>query len=166
MGPKELSPPHLHMFLEEHGIDAEFVAPGVSMATVSLAAQAIGVSEDHILKTLVFVGDTGQFVVVIANGTCRVDRDRLAEVARMQKPRPASPSDVIRVTGFAVGGVAPVGLPASIPVIVDAGTAALGVVYAGGGNEHLLLRIRVSDVIECNNALVADVVETRNCTSR
>ena len=80
MDPAELAPPHLRKFLEEHAIDADFVAPGVSMPTVPLAAQAIGVSEDHILKTLVFVGDMGKFVVVIASGTRRVDLDRLAEV--------------------------------------------------------------------------------------
>ena len=84
----------------------------------------------------------------------------------MQKPRPAPPSEVIAVTGYPAGGVAPVGLPVTIPVIVDAATAALGVVYGGGGNEHLLLRIGVSDVIECNNAIVANVVKTPNHTSR
>ena len=77
----------------------------------------------------------------------------------MRKPRPAAPDDVKTVTGYPAGGVAPVGLPASVPVIVDTATAALDVVYGGGGRDHLLLRIRVSDVIRCNNALVADITE-------
>jgi Cys-tRNA(Pro) deacylase len=159
MDPAELAPPHLRAFLEEHGIEASFLAPGLSMPTVPLAAQIIGVPEDHILKTLVFVGNPGELVVAIANGTDRIDRKLLAKTALMRKPRPASPSDVIALTGYPAGGVAPVGLPASIPVIVDAATAALDVAYGGGGDEHLLLRIRVSDVIRCNNALVADITE-------
>jgi Cys-tRNA(Pro) deacylase len=126
---------------------------------VPLAAQAIGVPEDHILKTLVFVGDRGEFVVAIANGTHRIDRGRLGDAAAMRKPRPAAPDDVLTVTGYPAGGVAPVGLPTSVPVIVDTATAALDVVYGGGGQDHLLLRIRVSDVIRCNNALVADITE-------
>jgi Cys-tRNA(Pro) deacylase len=159
MGPDELAPPHLRAFLEEHGIDARFVAPGSPMPTVPLAAQAIGVPEDHILKTLVFVGDSGDFVVAIANGTNRIDRKLLANTALMRKPRPATPGDVFVLTGYPAGGVAPVGLPPSVPVIVDAATAALDIGYGGGGDEHLLLRIRVSDVIRCNNALVADITE-------
>ena len=74
MDPAELAPPHLRAFLKDHEIDAVFFAPGVPMPTVKLAAQAIGVPEDHILKTLVFVDETGEFVVAIANGTRRIDR--------------------------------------------------------------------------------------------
>jgi Cys-tRNA(Pro) deacylase len=159
MDPDELAPPHLRAFLERHGIDASFVAPGMPMPTVPLAAQAIGVPEDHILKTLIFVGDPGEFVVAIANGTHRIDRRLLANTALMRKPRPASASDVIALTGYPAGGVAPVGLPSSMPVIVDAATAALDIAYGGGGDEHLLLRIRVADVIRCNNAIVADITE-------
>jgi prolyl-tRNA editing enzyme YbaK/EbsC (Cys-tRNA(Pro) deacylase) len=63
------------------------------------------------------------------------------------------------VTGYPAGGVAPLGLPGSIPVIVDAATAALTIAYGGGGNEHLLLRVQVSDVIRCNSAVVAEIAE-------
>src|SRR5688500_24373 len=154
MDPAKLAPQHLRVFLEQHGIDATFIAPGVPMPTVPLAARAIGVAEDHILKTLLFVGRTGDFVVAIVNGTRRIDHDRLARAAGMRKPRPADPADVIAVTGYPAGGVAPLGLPASVPVIVDAATAALNVAYGGGGKEHILLRVRVSDIIRCNNALI------------
>jgi Cys-tRNA(Pro) deacylase len=152
-------PEHLLAFLIKHGLDFEFVAPGSPMPTVPLAAQAIGVPEDHILKTLVFVGDSGEFIVAIANGTRRIDRDRLARAAKMRRPRPAKPADVMAVTGYPAGGVAPLGLPVSVLVIVDAAAAALNVAYGGGGQEHLLLRIQVSDVIRCNDALVADITE-------
>ena len=70
------------------------------------------------------------------------------------------------MTGYPAGGVAPLGLPESVPVIVDAATAALTVAYGGGGQEHLLLRVRISDVIRCNNALVADVTERPEHTAR
>jgi prolyl-tRNA editing enzyme YbaK/EbsC (Cys-tRNA(Pro) deacylase) len=63
------------------------------------------------------------------------------------------------VTGYPAGGVAPLGLPSSLPVVVDAATAALTTAFGGGGLEHLLLRVQISDVIRCNNALVADITE-------
>ncbi len=159
MDPAELAPSQLRAYLLENGIDATFVAPGVPMPTVSLAAQAIGEPEDSILKTLVFVDESGKFLVVIANGTRRIDRDRLARAAMIQKPRPAKPADVLAVTGYPAGGVAPFGFPAPIRVIVDSATAELNVAYGGGGQEHVLLRVRVSDVIRCNNAVVADITE-------
>jgi Cys-tRNA(Pro) deacylase len=129
------------------------------MPTVSLAARAAGVPENQILKTLLFVDDNGRFVIAIANGTRRVDRKRLTHAAAMQKSRPANPADVLTVTGYPAGGVAPLGLPAGVPVIIDAATATLTVAYGGGGRENLLLRVQVSDVIRCNNALIADITE-------
>jgi prolyl-tRNA editing enzyme YbaK/EbsC (Cys-tRNA(Pro) deacylase) len=159
-------PGHLLDFISTRCLEVDFVAPGASMPSVPLAAQAIGVPEDQILKTLLFAGDDGDFVVVIANGTRRIDHNRLARVAAMRNPRPAKPVDVVAVTGFPAGGVAPIGLPESIPVIVDAATAALSFAYGGGGQEHLLLRVRISDVIRCNNALVADIAERPEETAR
>jgi prolyl-tRNA editing enzyme YbaK/EbsC (Cys-tRNA(Pro) deacylase) len=152
-------PARLLRFLELHDVVFEFVAPGVSMPTVVTAAAALGVAPELILKTLLFTADDGGHAIAIANGTHRVDSARLAEAAAMRKLRPANPADVIAVTGFPAGGVAPLGLPPSIPVIVDAATAELPVAYGGGGLEHVLLRVCISDVIRCNNALVADIAE-------
>ena len=152
-------PEHLLEFLRNDCLEINFVAPGVPMPSVPLAAQAIGVPEDQILKTLLFAGDAGDYVLVIANGTRRIDRSRLAHAAAIRQPRPANPDDVIAVTGYPAGGVAPLGLPASVRVVIDAATAALSFAYGGGGREHLLLRVQISDVIRCNNALVADIAE-------
>jgi prolyl-tRNA editing enzyme YbaK/EbsC (Cys-tRNA(Pro) deacylase) len=157
--PPDGVPEHLLEFLRNHGLEINFMAPGVPMPTVPLAARAIGVAEDQILKTLLFAGDDGNFVVVIANGTRRIAPGRLAVAAAMRKPRPANPDDVIAVTGYPAGGVAPFGLPPTVPVIVDSATSALPFAYGGGGQEHLLLRVRISDVIRCNKALVADITE-------
>jgi len=159
-------PEHLLDFLRNHGLEIDFVAPGVPMPSVPLAARAIGVPEDQILKTLLFVGDAGDYVVVIANGTRRIDRSRLAHAAGIRKPRPANPDDIVGVTGYPAGGVASLGLPSSVRVIVDAATAALSFAYGGGGQPHLLLRVQISDVIRCNNALVADITQCPEHASR
>jgi Cys-tRNA(Pro)/Cys-tRNA(Cys) deacylase len=152
-------PGHLLNFLKTHNIDLDFLAPGVPMSTVPTAAAAIGVPEEQILKTLLFAGDDGTYVVAIANGTRRIERKRLVAAASVPTLRPANPADVLAVTGYPAGGVAPLGLPAAVPVIVDAATAELSFAYGGGGQESLLLRVQISDVIRYNNALVADITE-------
>ena len=156
--PTTLAPPHLLAFLKRHGLEAEFVAPGVPMPTVATAAAAIGVPEEHILKTLLFAAD-GAYVVAIANGTGRVDRALLAEASGVAKPRAASPDLVEEITGYPAGGVSPLGLPESLPVIVDVGVAKIPVAYGGGGREDVLLRLATADVIRLNNALVRRIVD-------
>ena len=153
------APPHLLSFLTEHNIEADFVAPGVPMPTVVAAALAIGVPEDQILKTLLFVDKAGRYVVAIANGTGKVSRARLADASGLGSPRPASPESVLAVTGYPAGGVAPIGLPDDLQVIVDRGVAELPMVFAGGGRENLLLRLDPADIIRLNRATVARIVD-------
>lgn len=153
-----LAPPHLIAFLRRHGVDVEFIAPGVPMPTVVSAAAALGVPEEQILKTLLFAAD-GHFVVAIANGIRRVDRSLLAEASGLIRPRAASPDAVAEITGYPAGGVAPLGLPDGLPVIVDVGVARIPTAYGGGGREDLLLRLATADVIRLNNALVRRIVE-------
>jgi prolyl-tRNA editing enzyme YbaK/EbsC (Cys-tRNA(Pro) deacylase) len=156
--PASLAPPHLLEFLRRHGVDVEFVAPGVPMPTVASAAAAVGVPEEQILKTLLFAaGD--QYVVAIASGTGRVSRSLLAEVSGLVRPRAANPDLVAEITGFPAGGVAAIALPEELPVIVDVSVARVPAAYGGGGREDLLLRIATADVIRLNNALVRRIVE-------
>jgi Cys-tRNA(Pro) deacylase len=157
--PPDGAPPHLVAFLELHLNEYEFLAPGVPMPTVPLAATAIGVPAEQILKTLVFVGDDGRHVVAIASGTRRVNRALLAAACGISRPRAAGPEDVERVTGFPAGGVAPLGLPSHLPVVVDIAVATLPYAYGGGGQEHLLLRLRPADIIRLNDATIAPIVD-------
>jgi Cys-tRNA(Pro)/Cys-tRNA(Cys) deacylase len=153
------APTHLIEFLRHYPIDVQFVSPGVPTPTVSAAADALGVAPTSILKTLLFAGDDDAFVIAIANGKKRVSVNRLAEVAGITAPRPATPELVHSLTGYSPGGVAPVGLPAGVPVIVDEAVASLDMAYAGGGRDDLLLRIKPADIIRLNSAVVARIVE-------
>jgi Cys-tRNA(Pro)/Cys-tRNA(Cys) deacylase len=157
--PADLAPAHLRQFLERHAVEAEFVAPGVPMPTVARAAAAINVPEAFILKTLLFAGEDGKFVVAIANGTLRVSKQLLAAASGIPRPRAAHPDEVVRITGYEAGGVSPLALPTGLTVIIDEQTAALPYAFGGGGVEELLLRVRPSDIILLQGASVANIVD-------
>lgn len=154
----ETAPPHLLAFLAEHGVDHDIVAPGVPMPTVPAAAAAIGVGVEQILKTLLFDDRGGGFVVAIASGTGRVDRARLAAAAGAAKLRVADAPDVLRVTGYPAGGVAPLALPHHLSVVVDSAVMDLTIAWGGAGREELLMRVSPADVVRLNNATVAEIV--------
>jgi Cys-tRNA(Pro)/Cys-tRNA(Cys) deacylase len=153
------APAYLLTFLEKHSVNFEFLSPGVPTPTVRAAAAAIGVSPDLILKTLLFAGEDGSYVIAIANGTRRVDPQLLSAVSGIERLRPAKTDVVLNVTGFPAGGVAPLGLPAGLPVIVDAKVMTLPVAYGGGGLEDLLLRLRPADIVRLNSAQTARIVD-------
>jgi Cys-tRNA(Pro) deacylase len=128
------------------------------MPTVPAAAAAIGVDVAQVLKTLLFEDRKGGFVVAIACGTGRVDRARLAAATESAKLRVADAPDVLRVTGYPAGAVAPLALPPELPVVVDAAVMELPVAWGGAGREELLLRISPADIVRLNNATIAEIV--------
>ncbi|HEY8448288.1 MAG TPA: YbaK/EbsC family protein [Thermomicrobiales bacterium] len=151
-------PERLLQWLREHGVDAELLRPGVPMPTVPLAAAAIGVPEEQIIKSLLFADGNGSSVLAIACGMSKVDRQRLAAASGLTRPRLADPATVLAVTGFPAGGVAPVGHRTPVRVIVDRRVAEQNVVYGGGGAEDALLRIAPRDILRLTNGFVADLV--------
>jgi prolyl-tRNA editing enzyme YbaK/EbsC (Cys-tRNA(Pro) deacylase) len=148
----------LRDFLTARGIDFEMVVPGVPMPTVPLAAAAIGVREDQIIKSLLFCDARGQAVLAIASGTARVDRARLASATGLDRPMLADPATVLAVTGFPAGGVAPVGHRTPVRVVIDRRAAALNTVFGGAGSEEALLRIAPADIVRLTQARIVDIV--------
>lgn len=146
-------------YLRRHECVAEIVSPGVPMPTVPLAAAAIGVEPEQILKSLVFVDGSGRAVVAIASGTGKINRARLAATANTGHLKLADAKTVRAVTGFPVGGVAPVGHATHVQVIVDQAVMALSDSYGGGGADNVLLRIAPADILRLTDGVVADIAD-------
>jgi len=146
-------------YVRKHGISARLIAPQTQMPTVPLAAAALGVGEEKIVKTIVFEGKKGggQVALAIVTGEARVDRARVAAVLNLPTLKLASPETVLRTTGFAVGGVPPVAHLSAVPVVVDRRVLDHDLVYGGGGDEDHMLEIAPGDIVRLTNAVVADV---------
>ena len=155
--PTEPVPAHLLRFIADNQVEAEVLVPGVLMSTVPLAAAAIGVREEKILKSLVFAAPDGQLVLAIAAGPARIDRRKLADAVGLPKLKLADPAVVLESTGYPAGGVAPIGHRTPLAVYLDASAAALDVAYGGAGTEHSLLRITPAEIVRLTGATVAQI---------
>jgi Cys-tRNA(Pro) deacylase len=147
----------LEAILHEAGIDGEVVRLPVGTPTVERAAEALGVTADRIIKSLLFRAKDGECVLVIAAGTARVDAKKLAAVTGKDRWRLAPPDVVQAVTGYPAGGTPPVGHATKLRVLLDAKAAALDVVYGGGGALDAMLRIRIADIRHLTDAEIHDL---------
>ncbi len=154
-----LSEHDLAAFLRDHELAAELVHPGVPTPTVPDAARALGVRPDAIVKSLVFeadLPDTGrQPVLVIAAGEARVRMRALARALGIDRRavRLASPERTRAITGYAVGSMPPFGHRAPLPTLVDSlSVPESGVVYGGGGEHDVLLRVPVDALLSVTRA--------------
>jgi prolyl-tRNA editing enzyme YbaK/EbsC (Cys-tRNA(Pro) deacylase) len=84
--------------------------------------------------------ESGRAVLVIAAGDRRVDEARIAAALGEPIGR-AAPEFVREASGFAIGGVAPVGHPAPLATFVDASLRRFETVWAAGGTPHCVFPI-------------------------
>ena len=149
----------LTAYLRAHDVDAALVYPGRETPTVPAAAAALGVTEGQIVKSLLFQGKDGDTVLVIARGTAKIDRRRLAVASGLRKPQLAPPDVALRVTGYPPGGTPPVGHVMPVRVLLDVGVLEEPVVYGGGGRVDAMLRIKPADIQRLTRAEVAELCQ-------
>ena len=123
--------------------------------TSAEAARAVGCRVDQIAKSLVFRGAESQrAVLVIASGANRVDERKVAGL--IAEPVGRADADFVRArTGFAIGGVAPIGLPAPIPMVLDVSLKRFPAVYAAAGHPHCVFATSVEELKRLTGCLVS-----------
>jgi Cys-tRNA(Pro) deacylase len=143
--------------LEHHGIQATLIEPKIPTPTVLDAAKALGVEPSDIIKSVAFESKDRTVVLVIAPGDRRIDTNKVAQLAGLERLKMASPARVLEVTGYPAGGVPPVGHHEGLRVIMDASLLEREVLIGGGGSERLLLRIAPAEVVRTTGATVGDI---------
>ena len=105
------------------------------------AARAVGCEVGQIAKSLVFKGaTTRQAVLVITSGSNRVDEKKLSE--RIGEPVLKADADFVRQqTGFAIGGVPPVGHAQPIAVFIDEDLLTYSEIWAAAGTPQAVFRL-------------------------
>lgn len=123
----------------------EIVATHGYARTAAEAAEGLGVPVSSIVKSLVCVAD-GSPVVALVPGDRDLSFAKLATLAGADDVRLASRRLVEKASGYPVGGVAPVGLPANLRVFGDSAILSADVVFCGAGSDRHMLRVAGRDL--------------------
>jgi prolyl-tRNA editing enzyme YbaK/EbsC (Cys-tRNA(Pro) deacylase) len=154
-------------YLLEHQVAAKVVNLPDHVPTVEDAARAVGTTVERIVKSVLFLADEAP-VLVIANGTARVDYKRVADYLGLSRKRLklADAETVLAITGFAVGTVPPFGHKARLRTLIEAGVLKQPEVYAGGGAIDTLLRVAPAEIVRATNAEMVNVALSNNSDSQ
>jgi prolyl-tRNA editing enzyme YbaK/EbsC (Cys-tRNA(Pro) deacylase) len=126
-------------------------------ATAVDAANALGVRVGEIVKSLVFMAGENA-VIVLTSGPNRVDTHKLAALTG-QKIMRANADQVRRATGFAIGGVPPVGHPERLLTYCDPDLLQYDEVWAAAGTPSSVFAINPKDLVRITAAEITDVTE-------
>ncbi|MGA1145902.1 MAG: YbaK/EbsC family protein [Candidatus Nanopelagicales bacterium] len=127
-----------------------------SARTAKEAADALGIEVGQIASSLIFLAE-GEPVLVVASGGHRVDTDKLSGVLGGATITKANADDVRNATGFAIGGVAPVGHPEPLRTIVDIALSQYDVVWAAGGHPHCVFPTNYDELLRITGGEAADI---------
>jgi prolyl-tRNA editing enzyme YbaK/EbsC (Cys-tRNA(Pro) deacylase) len=136
------------------GLPADIHRLADSTRTAPEAAAAVGCELGAIVKSLVMRGtSSGEPVLALVSGSNRADEGRLEAAFGEPMERPDA-AFVREVTGYAIGGIPPVGHPAPLRTLLDEDLLRHEVVWAAAGNPHAVFPIAPAELARATGASV------------
>jgi len=128
-----------------------------STRTAQEAAERAGCELGQIVKSLIFKGnDSGKPILVLTSGANRVDEKRIREYAGESISR-ANADFVRAATGFAIGGVPPVGHPQAMETYIDEDFLQYQTIWSAAGTPNAIFELKTEDLLTMTNGKVVQV---------
>ena len=157
MANSKRGPVRVQEALTKLGLDVKVEELPDSTRTAEEAAQAVGCQVGQIAKSLVFQGElTGAPYLVITSGVNRVDEAKIAHMVE-EEVGLASPDFVRDQTGYAIGGVPPLGHPKPIRTFIDEDLLKYEKIWAAAGAPRAVFPVDPNRLLEVSQAKVTAV---------
>tara|TARA_R110002124_G_scaffold47362_1_gene141082 strand:+ start:13642 stop:14109 length:468 start_codon:yes stop_codon:yes gene_type:complete len=144
--------------LADAGIEVEIVELGTAR-TAQEAAEGVGCHLDQIAKSIIFAGETsGEALLFLTAGGNMVDQAKASALAG--EPLCKADAALIRAqTGFAIGGVAPLGHLNPIRAWTDPKLLTFERIWAAAGTPHHVFALNPVDLLRISGSQQADFVQ-------
>jgi Cys-tRNA(Pro) deacylase len=143
--------------LMELGLECTVVEFDESTRTSAEAAQAVGCEVGQIAKSLLFMTRQSRTpVFAIASGSNRVDEKKLAALVG-EKIEKADAVFVREKTGYAIGGVPPVGHAEPLPAFIDEDLLQYAEIWAAAGTPNAVFRLTPEDLLRITGGSVVSI---------
>ena len=147
--------------LDSAGVQTRVVEMPESTRTAADAAKAVGCEIGQIAKSLVFRGlSSGDAILVITSGANRVDEGLVAQAAgeRIEK---ASAGFAKEQSGFAIGGVPPVGHTTRMRTFIDQDLLGYDLIWAAAGTPHAVFQFSAFELPRMTGGTVIAVTQRK-----
>ncbi len=135
------------MFLKANRVDyTEHEYQYVEHGGTEVSAQALGVPEHQVVKTLVMEDEAGKPLIVLMHGDRKVSTKNLARQAGRKRIEPCKPEVAQRHSGYQVGGTSPFGTRKRMPIFVERSILGLPEIYINGGRRGFLVKLKTEDL--------------------
>ena len=123
-----------------------------SARTAQEAADGLGIEVGQIASSLIFKLPDHSPLLIITSGRHRVDVDLVAKNLGIEKLERVDAAYVKEISGFSIGGVAPIGWISPATIIIDQALNDYEVVWAAAGHPHAVYPTSFKELLQCTDA--------------
>jgi prolyl-tRNA editing enzyme YbaK/EbsC (Cys-tRNA(Pro) deacylase) len=144
--------------IKSKGMKGEVKLLSDSARTALDAANALGIEVGQIASSIVFKLPSGEALLVVTSGRHRVDTEKVARDLGVEKLGRADADFVKEISGYSVGGVAPVGwINAPEKILIDQALSDYPEVWAAAGHPHTVFPTNFSELVAATGGIAAIV---------
>jgi len=144
-------------FLHQHNLGIKVIEFQELTRTSQEAADTIGCEVKQIAKTLIFRGKTtGKPICIIASGKNRVDEKKIVQHVGEEIEK-SDAEYVLKHTGFAIGGIPPLGYELDMKPLIDEDLMACQEIWAAAGTPYSVFQLSPNDLLKITQGRVVDI---------
>ncbi|MCR4335510.1 MAG: YbaK/EbsC family protein [archaeon] len=137
----------LQGFIDANKLSAKIIACTGEVHTAVKAAAQLGGDLESAVKSIVLIDSNEEPLLVVLLGKDKVDFQKIKEILKVKDVRLAEPEEVLRITGYEVGGVPPISIY-GIKTFIDESVVEKEVIFCGGGDVNHLMKIKPEEILE------------------
>ncbi|MGI5869220.1 MAG: aminoacyl-tRNA deacylase [Kiritimatiellia bacterium] len=107
----------------------------------ALCARQMGISEHHVIKTIVLKTDEGAPLIMLQHGDAEISLKQLARILGAKRVEACTVPEAERASGYFVGGTSPFGFRKRVPVYAEASIFDLDWIVINGGARGFFVKI-------------------------
>ncbi len=157
-----LTPDDFRKALNKFDLGLELTQYGDNTATSELAAEAIGCTVAQIAKSICFMINKTDPMLVVASGVNTVDDRKFSNILDVgrKKVRLAKPEQCIEIFGYAPGGVPPIGHRVdNLPIYLDQDLQQFDKIWAAGGTANINFGLTPEQLEFMTNGIWVDIAK-------
>ncbi len=144
--------------LKEHDLNQKIIILNNSAKTAIEAASSLGCEVGAIVKSLLFKAED-TFILCLISGDKKASLNKIKKILKIKDFSMASANEVKTITGFTIGGVAPIGHIKNINIYIDKWLQRFSFLYAAAGHPYCVFKINFENLQIITNGKVEDITE-------